>query len=175
MSGRFLLEIEMSYAYTAKEIEKFWKRVDKEKSQTFYNGTRCWEWTAGVGSDGYGHAWMGKKMRGTHRISYELAFGEILNDLHTLHHCDNKLCVNPLHLWIGTNLDNIDDMHSKGRQGAARGEDHPSHKLSDAQVAEIRRLYAWHGIGGKDMYQLAREFGVSSGYISDIVNNKRRT
>jgi len=118
----------MQSEYTSKDIARFWGKVDKEKSNTFYNETRCWEWTAGCDTYGYGEITIGgengRNMR-AHRISYELLFGEIPDKLFVLHHCDNRACVNFEHLFLGTNQDNVDDMVNKGRQ--MHGDEHYSY------------------------------------------------
>ena len=157
-----------------KDIDRFWAKVDKEKSAIFYNGTRCWEWTASCSSKGYGQIGLNSKMLRTNRVAYEITFEEIPEGLWVLHHCDNPPCCNPAHLFLGTNYDNQSDKMRKGRQGAARGEANGTHKLSDAQVAEIRRRYQRNVRGGENSVALAKEFGVSSMQISHIVRYKSR-
>ena len=75
----------------------------------------CREWTGGKNDRGYGTIYFKGKVCRTHRVAWELANGPILNGLHVLHHCDNPLCCNPDHLFLGTNLDNIADKTAKGR------------------------------------------------------------
>jgi len=87
----------------------------------------CWLWTGSVNNSGYGQFTMFGRIVGAHRVSYELHNGVIGRDnkdktLHVLHKCDNPLCVNPDHLFIGTAKDNVTDMISKGRKKfAGRG------------------------------------------------------
>ena len=157
---------------TQKYIDRFWGNVDKERSNIFYNGTRCWEWVAGCTSTGYGQFLIQRKKYKPHRISYTLAFGGIPEGLFVLHHCDNPLCLNPSHLFLGTQKDNMNDKVSKGRQN--RGESHYACKLTDKQVSEIRKRYGRHGIGGESGVELAKEFGVGKQAISDIVHYKTR-
>ncbi len=172
--------------YSMKDINRFWSKVDKERSDIFYNGTRCWEWAAGITRDGgYGSAWMGNAPRRAHCVSYEIEFGEIIDGLFVLHHCDNRICVNPDHLFLGTHQDNMADKVQKGRQ--ARGESHGAYthpesrrrgelngraKLTAENVTEIRRRYAWYGKGGETLKELAKEFGVTFILISKIINKK---
>jgi hypothetical protein len=163
----------MQYIYSPKDIDKFWSYVDKERSNIFYNGERCWEWARGCFPNGYGSVKFGNKTRHTHRVSYELAFGDIPQGLLVLHHCDNKPCVNPRHLFVGTVQDNSDDKVSKGRQPA--GETNGRCKLSDEQVAEIRRRYKPYGIGGGSSPALSKEFGVSHNQIQRIVRREQRS
>jgi hypothetical protein len=146
-----------------KELISFWERVDKRKSKTFYNGERCWEWTASLTKKGYGQ--FGHNLKRSHRVSWVIAYGEIQDNLQVLHHCDNPPCVNPHHLFLGTNQDNRKDMMSKGRGGC-------SMKLNYTQVCEIRRRYAWWGIGGDSAPTLAKEFGVSTNSVIAIIKNK---
>ena len=131
----------------------------------------CWEWTASLGSRGYGQFGVGYKLTGSHRVSYELANGAIPEGLLVCHHCDNKRCCNPAHLFLGTAQDNTQDMVNKGRHKyiSHYGEKHGKSKLTAEQVAEIRRRYS-----GKygEKAALAREYAVSPSQIGIIINNK---
>lgn len=101
--------------------EKFWSRVDKRGPD------ECWPWTGGRNTDGYGKAPratgsrpIGRGYTAAHRVSWAIHFGPVPDGLWVLHHCDNPPCVNPAHLWLGTNLDNIRDRDAKGRSAASR-------------------------------------------------------
>ena len=123
--------------------------------------TGCWEWVGSKKHNGYGQINLGGRGKGmarAHRVSYELLVGPIHNGLHVLHECDNPKCVNPKHLFLGTNADNMKDKIAKGRQG----------KLSNKEVVAIKeileRFPAMTGIGEF----LARWFGVDPTNISCI-------
>lgn len=78
--------------------------------------TECWEWQGGLNNIGYGLIRQEKKMRTVHRVSYEEHYNkQVPKDMCVLHTCDNRKCVNPDHLWIGTHQDNVDDMMRKNR------------------------------------------------------------
>lgn len=81
--------------------------------------TNCWEWTKATNNIGYGmFRFDSNGMRTAHRVSYELYNGPIPKGMIVCHTCDNPKCVNPDHLWLGTQLDNYLDMVSKGRNKA---------------------------------------------------------
>lgn len=160
---------------TQKIINRFFRKVDKEKSIIFYNGSRCWEWIGAASSGGYGSFRVKLEIKTAHRISWIIANKEIKDDLFVLHHCDNRLCVNPDHLFLGTNLDNMIDMYNKGRGDKSSGENHGMAKLTWHQVREIRRRYKWMGIGGETSTALAKEFNISKKMILLILHNQNWT
>lgn len=144
--------------------ERFWKKVAVGRH------CDCWEWLAFKNPKGYG---MVKDADGdsrpAHRVAYRLAVGPIPDKMHVLHRCDNPSCVNPSHLFLGTNFDNVADRVAKGRSGALRGEGSPVSKLTADQVSDIRARY-----GGKrgEIIALATEFGVDRTNIAYILKRK---
>lgn len=151
-------------------VSLFWSRVNKNGSIPKHCPElgNCWEWTAAL-IKGYGTATVHGKALRTHRFSWMLTYGNIPEGLLVLHKCDNRKCVRPDHLRLGTNQDNMDDMWAKGRAFNKRGEEHWHHILTKAQVIEIRARYE---NGKVSASQLAKEYFVSRTNIKDIVNNK---
>lgn len=103
-----------------------------------------------------------------HRAMWKVAHGTIPDGAWVLHHCDNRACVNPEHLYLGDNAANVRDRQERGRQ--AKGLRHGKAKLSDAAVDIIKAQVA-QGMAQKDV---ARLHGVSRSLVSCIVNGKRR-
>lgn len=136
------------------------------------NETGCWNWTAGIYETGYGHFKMkhsdGKqKKTRAHRVSWMIFKGDIPEDMLVLHNCDNKICVNPDHLFIGTQQDNINDMISKGREKLSfPGELSPQSKLTNEDVRNIRNMYKI-GIHYKEIMAL---FNISDAQFYRIKN-----
>jgi hypothetical protein len=143
--------------FKVSQIERFWNNVDKSGE--------CWLWTRSVGPAGYGQlgVWTdGKnKAKYAHRHAYELSKGEIPDGMHVCHTCDNKLCVRPDHLTVGSPYDNALDRTRKGR--GAR-------KLTPDIVRDIRAR-----LDDPDCVRrrVAEEFGVTPQAISHI--SSRRT
>lgn len=119
----------------------------------------CDEFRGGKDKYGYGRQEFQGRKDGAHRVAWIKAYGPIPSGEHVLHYCDNPPCREPLHLFLGTPKMNAQDRTNKDRNGK---------KLTNAQVAEIRRRVA----AGERQVDLSREFGVSKALISMTVNMK---
>lgn len=143
-------------------VIRFWLKVDKSKGSD-----KCWTWTGYIGSRGYGAIhWKGSPATRAHRIAFEITFGPIPEGQVVMHTCDNKLCVNPAHLKLGTQLANMRDAVLKGR--FPTGEQAPAAKLTEEQVIEIRRRAA----SGASYWDLSRDYNVVYGTIGRIVRRE---
>jgi hypothetical protein len=115
----------------------FWNKVNKSES--------CWNWTGGQNGNGYGlfKIPLTRKNITAHRMSYTLFNGEIPNGQWVLHKCDNRVCVNPNHLFLGNAAANVADMDAKGRRkcNPRKREDNGRAKLDNRAVELMRRLY----------------------------------
>lgn len=140
--------------------ERFWGHVLK--------GDECWTWTRRINQNGYGIFKVNNAHgMSAHRVAWYYENGDIPDGMFVCHKCDNKICVRPSHLFIGTQADNMADMKAKRR--SASGERSGVHKLTTAQVIEIRS--ASPTIPTK---QLALMFGVSDGHIRKIIRGEIR-
>jgi hypothetical protein len=141
-------------------MKRFWSKVKKTPD--------CWFWLGCTAGGGYGWFWRNGGPEYAHRVAYELIFSAIPQGMDVLHHCDNKRCVNPAHLFLGKHIDNMRDMINKGRGVFLKGEEHGQAKLTWKEVNEIRASYPIIGSQRK----LAKQFGVSQHQIFLIINNK---
>lgn len=124
----------------------------------------CLLWTGFRDETGYGRcqAAFAPQIFFAHRLSWFLRHGSLDLSLRVLHTCDTPPCVNPDHLWLGTQTDNIADMVSKGRQRRGPnvwGEDHPHAKLSEQDVIRMRKLRDSTGLA---FNKIAKKFGVTT-------------
>ncbi len=145
-------------------LVKFFNRVDKTDG--------CWIWKGNRSAEGYGQF----SHKGTyhcalaHRVSFSIHIGAIPDGLYVCHTCDNPICVNPRHLFLGTHSDNMTDMKLKGRAAIAKGEAHRAHVLTEGQVLEIKALLE-QGRRGLPR-ELAARYGVSRATIEGIKNGR---
>jgi hypothetical protein len=143
----------MNITLTAAQLRNFWDKVDKSGE--------CWLWTGCCMADfngdyrivgGYGLVRIQEKTLRAHRVSYLLHYGPFPDSMCVLHRCDNRACVNPAHLFLGTYLDNKRDCMAKGR--------HWPQLFSPEEIVAIR--------ASKSLRPLARELGVTPGIILNI-------
>lgn len=134
--------------------------------------TGCLEWIGFKSRDGYGIVHRQGKLLKAHRLAFCEANNKTLADIHGLvvrHKCDNRKCLNPEHLELGTSVDNTRDRHERNRD--ARGSRNGNAKLTEAQVTEIRYLYKVRK-SNFDPKALANKYQVSKSLIGQIVQNK---
>lgn len=139
----------------------FWELID-------IRGKReCWPFKRCKGLSIYGYFWTGEKVEGAHRYSLELKLGRKLRKGEcALHKCDNKACVNPAHLFVGTNLDNSRDMVNKGRK--ERGSDVYGAVLTEKQVRLIRTEFS----KGQPLHKLAKQFHIGIDNLYHVVQGR---
>lgn len=129
----------------------------------------CWFWSGRRNRRGYGVAWTpaSRSPQGAHRAAYEAWVGPIPEGMLICHRCDNPPCINPAHLWAGTQSENIEDMWRKRRGFDVRGEGNGRAKLTADDARIIRSL---RGIETQE--SLAKRYGITQGAISRIQSGK---
>jgi len=144
------------------KIRRFLSQIEPD----FFGG--CWLWSGAIHRCGYGtFSHNGGSL--AHRASYQLFKGET-KGLHVLHKCDVKCCVNPNHLFLGTNADNVADKVAKGRArgGGRKGSLHHASKLGEIEISAIKAAC----LAGETQQSQADRFGVSQSTINEIVKGK---
>jgi len=132
----------------------------------------CWEWMKRINNHGYGSIGVNGKTRLAHRVSFETFNFTIPNGLIVCHKCDNKKCINPEHLFLGTHKDNTQDMIKKCRQRPPEGQEHwhfnGKHKLRIVDVIKIKEQLS----KGVSAVKISSEFNVTASSIYGIKSNK---
>lgn len=147
------------------------KKKWKEPIRFKISSSNCYEVTSHkVGSHGYPQVQHKRQTTPAHRKIYEECFGEIPHNLVVRHKCDNRLCVNPEHLEIGTYKDNNHDAIKRGRN--AFGERNSQAKLSDSKVREIKSVFYQSEVDKSLMNELSRKYNVHINTLYDIYYNK---
>lgn len=141
-------------SFSEKDKARFWAKVNKTPS--------CWLWTAGL-VNGYGTFGINYMTLRSNRVSYALHKGPIPKGLQVCHSCDNPACVNPDHLFLGTNHDNVLDKVKKKRQ--AKGEKSALSKLKESDILAIRKM----NVRQED---IAKKFNIDQSNVSYIKSGK---
>lgn len=124
--------------------------------------TGCWEFLGCVQKNGYGRVTYNRVTQGAHRWSYIAFVGEIPVGMDVCHRCDNRKCVNPAHLFVGTRKENMQDAKAKGR--TATGDRLPQSKISDVEKEEILK----RARNGEEYKSIAESIGVTKSSIGRI-------
>jgi hypothetical protein len=150
--------------FSQAEIERFLKSFEKSES--------CWNWVKGMAKNGYGFFYMkreGRKTFHAHRVSWEYHNNmPIPEGMLICHTCDNKKCVNPAHLYVGTSFDNNRDTVNRNRAKRTIGDNCSWAKISEADVMDIIK-------SNDNQYDIAKKYGVDQSTISNIKTGKRRS
>lgn len=145
-------------------VEQLYSRVTKNK-----NG--CWEFTGALRS-GYGAIKYNSKVCGTHRVSYELNYGLIPNNMLVCHKCDNRKCINPDHLFLGTHKDNMQDCLSKGRMVINKGVKFiKGYYPKNTNISLEKAIFVKNLIlnrGKKTLVEIAKENEIPYQYARDV-------
>jgi len=129
----------------------------------------CIVWDRHINRSGYGSVWHNGKNQDVHRVSYELHHGPIPEGMHVMHKCDNRPCINPVHLKLGTRHENMMDMFLKDRHRAPFGVAHHNAKLTPEIASAIKaRFVPYSRVDGSSA--LAREFSVSQAAVYSVIS-----
>lgn len=164
-------KVPVDLIFSEKYLNRFWSKV-----KVLPDTSKCWNWESSKVKDGYGSIRIGGKFYRSHRLSYFIYNKIDPLEMHVLHNCDNPSCVNPSHLFLGTDKDNRIDCVKKGRNAKhinminydRKGEENGFSKLKKEEVTQIRRMR----LDGNSSKYLSKEFNVSRSTINDIIYNK---
>ena len=145
--------------FKARDFIRFWSKV-----QTAEGG--CAEWIGATYPTGYGNFYWQGRNHPAHRIAWLMSGQRIPESYYVLHRCDNRLCVEPAHLFVGTHQDNMDDMAGKGRRAPQAGATNGNARLLPEQVAAIK-------VDNRSHRELGLEYGVSKTTIGLIKRGQR--
>lgn len=141
------------------KISNFYDKIPHRPAQG------CWEWQGNLDKDGYGLFRFRTIAWRAHRFSWKHVNGDIPQGIHVLHRCDNRSCVNPEHLFLGTHQDNMADKINKNRSKAPRGSNHFKAKLTEEAVKNIRN-------DTRTPKEIASDYGVSNTNVCAIKKRK---
>lgn len=149
------------------EKRRFWEKVEVSSS------VGCWYWAGHKHKAGHGQFYFRGRAHYAHRVAWRLTFGRLQGKF-VLHRCDNPNCVNPFHLFLGTQADNVADMIAKGRMAygekrARKGEKHGMAELTNKDVKYLRKAHAQNS---KTVKELSAQFGVTKACIYDCLKRK---
>lgn len=148
-------------------VKRFWSSVDKNGLVMPHMDTSCWIWIKGTNVYGYPIFNFNYKQYRSSHFAYELENNVYLSSGEQLNHiCDNKVCVRPFHLYIGTQQENIQDRNNRGRQ--AKGSNHGKAVLTENRVRNIRKLYS----DGHRQIDIAQTLELPRYLVWQIVHNK---
>lgn len=139
--------------------------LDRIRTKAVVEPTGCITWIAHMDAAGYGRIVFRGKVRKAHRVAWELWVGPIPDHLRVCHQCDVRACINPAHLFLGTQADNMRDCLAKGRYAKLCGERSPNAKLTERDVRTIRARVA----AGELQRVVGASFGIRQAHVSAIV------
>jgi hypothetical protein len=165
-SGIYIRVSDKHYGRPIRTIEQcrigLLDKVEKDEND-------CWNWIGNKSDTGYGRYYFEDKVQKAHRVSYKLFVGDIPQGKLICHKCNNRLCINPQHLYVGNHKDNYSDAIKAGTVYMKNGEDNPFAKLKKEQVIKIKELYIPYKVSAQ---KLANIFRTSRKNILHIVNNE---
>jgi hypothetical protein len=149
---------------SSRDVNRFWSKV------ICLGPDECWLWRACCFRRGYGCFSLRGDIFHAHRVAYAIANPGWDGLLFVLHRCDNRRCVNPSHLFLGTNAENTADMWSKGRAYDNGGERHPNAKIT---ASDALAMVSRHG-EGESYRSIAADYGISRSSVGRVVAGKSR-
>jgi hypothetical protein len=151
------------------ELTKEERRVEtKRLVQNSQIENPCWIWLKRKDDDGYGRITFRRTTISVHRLAYAVFKGDFDDVWHVCHTCDNPPCINPKHLWLGTNNDNMKDRDKKGRHCPLQGEKHGRHKLIEEEVRQVFYLQK----EGYSERKIGKIIGVSGVQVHRILSGQ---